>query len=117
VTSRNLVRAFVLLWWTVGLVLLVASLRTLKGGFAAKPPSPVTVLALVEAASAVLFLIPKTLRLGAAGLLLTLGVAFVVHLLLGEPRWDLLVYAAAVLFVAVHGALPKAQWRAAALHG
>lgn len=116
-TSRNVLRAFVLLWWTVGVVLLVGSLRTLQECLVSKHPSPVAALAAVEAVSALLFLVPKTLRFGAAGLLLTLAVAFTAHLFLPQLRWDLLVYAAAVLFVSVHGALPKTPWRAAALHG
>ena len=33
------------------------------------------------------------------------------HLALGEWRGDLLVYAAAVAFVAVHGPITPAQWR------
>jgi hypothetical protein len=115
--SRNLVRVFVLLWWTVGVVLLWVSLRTLQEDLVRQHPSPVALLALLEAVSAALFLFPKTLRLGAAGLLFTLGIAFLVHLFLHQLRWDLLVYAAAVLFVAVHGALPKAEWREATLHG
>jgi len=32
---------------------------------------------------------------------------------LHEFRWDLLIYAAAVLFVAVHGPLTPEQWRRA----
>jgi uncharacterized membrane protein YphA (DoxX/SURF4 family) len=115
--SRNLLRAFVLLWWTVGVVLLVGSLQTLQESLGPKHHSPVALLAGVEAVSALLFLIPKTLRLGATGLLLTLAVAFTVHLFLRQFHWDLLLYAAAVLFVAIRGALPKAQWKEAALHG
>ena len=116
-TTRSVVRAFMFLWWTVGAVLLWASVRTLQEGLAAKPPSPVALLALLEATSALLFLLPKTMRLGAIGLVLTLGVAFVVHLVVGHARWDLLVYAAAVSFVAVHGPLPETPSRVAALHG
>jgi hypothetical protein len=115
--SRNLLRAFVVLWWTVGVALLVGSLQTLRQGLVPNHPSPVALLAAVEAVSALLFLVPRTLRLGAAGLLLTLAVAFAVHLFLRQLRWDLLVYAATVFFVAVHGTLPKAQWKEAALHG
>lgn len=60
-----------------------------------------------------LFIVPKTMRLGAAGLLLTLSVALVAHLFLGQFRADLLLYAVAVAFVAVHGSLSAEQWRRA----
>jgi hypothetical protein len=40
-------------------------------------------------------------------------VAFGFHAMRHEFRWDLLVYAAAVLFVAVHGSLTGPQWAAA----
>jgi hypothetical protein len=115
VPSRSLLRAFVFLWWTVGLALLVGSVQTLLGGLSAKHHSPVALLAGVEAVSAILFLLPQTLRVGAAGLLLTLGVAFVAHLFMKQFRWDLLLDAAAVAFVAVHGTLSKPQWREASL--
>jgi hypothetical protein len=110
--SRSLLRGFVCLWWTVGVVLLVASLQTLA---AAKHHSPVVLLAGVEALAALAFLIPKTLRLGAAGLLLTLGVALVVHFLMHQYRWELLLDASAVAFVAIHGTLSKQQWKEVAL--
>jgi hypothetical protein len=111
VPSRSLLRAFVALWWTVGLVLLAESIRTLQMALGPKPYPPLAVLAGLEAASAFLFLFPRTLRLGAAGLLLTLGFAVVAHGFLREARLDLLLYAAAVAFVAVHGRLSGAQWK------
>lgn len=117
VPSRSLLRAFVFLWWTVGLVLLIFSVRTLLGTLAANHHSPLALLACVEAVSALLFLLPQTLRVGAVGLLLTLGVAFIAHLFMKEFRWDLLLDAAAVTFVAVHGTLSGPQWREAALSG
>jgi hypothetical protein len=40
--------------------------------------------------------------LGAVLLLLTLGIAFVIHAVRGEWRGDLLVYVAGVLLVALH---------------
>ncbi len=113
--SRRLLRAFVLLWWSIGLVLLIASVRTVQGGLGHH--SPVVLLAAVEAVAAVLFLVPRTLRVGAAGLLLTLAVAVLVHLAMHQVRWDLLLYASGVYFVAVHGSLSGPQWRALALRG
>jgi hypothetical protein len=113
-TGRSLLRAFLLLWWTVGLLLLVGSVQTLHGALAPKHQhSPLALLAALEALAAVLFLIPKTLLWGAIGLLLSLGVAFVAHLFLHQLRWDLLVDSVVVFFVAVHGTLSPSQWREA----
>jgi hypothetical protein len=111
--SRNLLRAFMVLWWTAALLLLVGSLQTLSGALKSTHEGPLVVLAAVEAVSAVLFLLPPTLRVGAGGLLLCLAVAFLVHLHLHEFRWDLLFYAATVYFVAVHGPLSRPQWEKA----
>ena len=102
---RNLVRAFFLLWYVLGAGLLIGSILTVRSalGTAHGPNPHIALLGGVEAVAALLFLIPRTLRLGAAGLLLTLGVAFLLHAVHQQFRWDLLVYAAAVIFVAVHG--------------
>lgn len=110
---RGLVRAFVAQWWTAGVLLLVWSVQTAQTALAAgRGHNPqVAVLGLVEAAAAVLFLIPRTVRLGAAALVLTLGVGLVAHALQGEFRGDLLFYGAAVLFVAVHGPVPLSWLR------
>jgi uncharacterized membrane protein YphA (DoxX/SURF4 family) len=75
------------------------------------PDPHLVLLGAVEAVSALLFLIPRTSRWGAAGLLLTLLVAWAAHAFLHEVRWDLLVYAAAVTFVAVHGPLSRDNWK------
>lgn len=61
----------------------------------------IAVLAAVEAIGALLFLVPRTLRLGAALLLLTIAAAAAMHATAGELRIDLLVYAAGVWLVAV----------------
>lgn len=111
--SRKLLRAFVALWWTVGLLLLLASLQTLHAALGPKAQLPLVLLAAVEGASALLFLVPRTLRLGAAGLLVTLATAFVAHLVLHQLRWDLLLDGAAVAFVAMHGTPSGAQWKQA----
>ncbi|HMK72332.1 MAG TPA: hypothetical protein VK454_03280 [Myxococcaceae bacterium] len=111
--SRSLVRSFVALWWVLGGALMVGSIQTILDGLDGKHGVNPHLVALgsVEAVAALLFLIPATLRIGAAGLLLTFAVAFGVHVSLHQFRWDLLIYAAAVLFVAVHGTLTSAQWR------
>ena len=112
---RPLLRAFLALWLLTGIVLLVASLTTVRaalwGGRAVHPH--LALLGGVEALAAALFLVPRALRVGAVALLATLAVAVAVHAALGEWRGDLVVYAAAVAFIAVHGPLTGAQWRAA----
>jgi hypothetical protein len=49
------------------------------------------------------------MRIGAAGLLGTFAVAFLSHAIQHEFRVELLVFAAAVLFVAVHGPVSPNQ--------
>lgn len=94
----RLVRAFLALWWTTGVAVLYLSALTLRLALQ-RGDHHVVLLAGVEAVSALLFLLPWTMRPGAAGLLLTFAVAMAVH----GPRADLLVYTAIVVFVAVHG--------------
>jgi hypothetical protein len=59
--------------------------------------------------AAVLFLVPRTMRFGAIGLLLTFFIALTVHALEGELNADLLLYAVGCIFVLVHGPV---SWRA-----
>jgi hypothetical protein len=61
----------------------------------------------------VLFRVPRAMRVGAAGLLGAIATALGVHTALGQWRGDLLVYGAAVAFLAMHGPLTHSQWRAA----
>ncbi|HKW51011.1 MAG TPA: hypothetical protein VJQ53_04690 [Candidatus Eisenbacteria bacterium] len=63
-------------------------------------------LGTVEAIGAVLFLLPWTLRVGAALLLLTICIAAAVHTVGGHWRIDLLIYAAGVWLVSTHRAAP-----------
>ncbi|MGE5175796.1 MAG: hypothetical protein ACM3JJ_05410 [Hyphomicrobiales bacterium] len=109
---RNLVRAFLFLWWTLGVALLVLSVGTLAHAIhgAGLMSHHVALLAFVETVSALAFLVPATNRYGAAGLLLVFAVAMLLHGGMHEFRWDLLVYGAAVIFVAVHGPLTREQW-------
>ena len=113
--SRRLVLSFVILWWTLGIVLLVLSIRTAQAGIASRGSMVphAALLGVLEAIAALLFLIPRTLRGGAAGLLFTIAVAFLLHAFRHQVRWDLLVYAAAVIFVWVHGPVTWKQLRAA----
>ena len=110
---RSLVRAFVIQWWTVGMLLLVWSAQTAYRAIqAGQGHSPhVALLGVLEALAAVLFLLPWTMRFGAVGLLFTFAVAFFAHAVQHEFRGDLLLYAAVVSFVAVHGAVPLAWLR------
>jgi uncharacterized membrane protein YphA (DoxX/SURF4 family) len=105
---RGLVRAFVLQWWTAGILLFVWSVQTarraVEAGGGHNPH--VMLLGVIEAVSAILFLIPRTMKIGAAGLLTTFAIAFAVHAAQGQFRGDLILYAAVVVFVAVHGAVP-----------
>ena len=95
--------SFVVLHITLGLMLGIGGAAT--AWMASGPHAAhLTLLGTGEAMAAVLFLLPRTLRLGALGLLLSCAVAFVVHAVMGQWRGDLVVYMAAVLFVGAHGA-------------
>jgi uncharacterized membrane protein YphA (DoxX/SURF4 family) len=103
---RRLVCAFVALWWTLGLVLLWLSVRTViqaAGSGVSHEDLHAVILGSIEAIAAVLFLIPPTMRVGGIGLLLTFAIAFLVHTTRGQFAAPLLIYAAGVLFVIVHG--------------
>jgi uncharacterized membrane protein YphA (DoxX/SURF4 family) len=63
-----------------------------------------TLLAGWEFAGAILLLIPRTLKVGGLALLVVLIPSFVVHLTRGEWEPQLLIYAAGVWLVMVHGA-------------
>jgi hypothetical protein len=114
--SVMLVRAFVVQWWTTGIVLLYLSLRTVYAGLAGGRghDAHLVVVGAIEAVAAVLFLIPRTLRIGAAGLLMVFALVLLIHALRLQFRGDIVIYAAAVLFVAVHGSVPKLWLRARA---
>jgi uncharacterized membrane protein YphA (DoxX/SURF4 family) len=105
--QRSLVRAFLALYIIVGLTVLVGSIETVLAAYHGQIRSPDRVHALVlgsfETVAALVFLIPRTMRAGAAALLVIFLLAFVIHAGRGDAHLDLLVYAAAVLFVRVHG--------------
>ena len=96
--------AFVALHLTLGLVILLESARTLVHALGA-PAHHVNLglLASVETIAAVLFLWPRTLRIGGYTLVAIFLVALVTHGLRGEFPAALLVYAAATLYVTLHG--------------
>jgi hypothetical protein len=102
VTESNRIRpAFVIFHLILGLALLWSSVHTLLH----LGPTDVhaRIIGSIEAVGAVAFLIPRTLRFGGPLLLLSLVGAILVHAGLGEWRPDLLVYAAGVALVTVHG--------------
>ena len=110
--SRALMRAFLALWVITGVVLFYGSVMTAREGLRSGGHSGphLVLLGGVEAAAALIFLVPRAMRWGAAGLLLTIGVAFAVHAAMGQFRGDLVLYAATVTFVMVHGPLTRDQF-------
>ena len=109
---QRLMRAFLFLWLATGVVLLYGSVETVRSALGPWHPNPhLVILGSVEAAAAVLFLLPTWMRIGAIGLLSTIVVAFAVHGVLHEFRGDLLLYAAAVSFISIHGPLTREQIR------
>jgi len=94
-------RIFIVFHVALGVVILYgAGMLALRDGFG---NVHIRLMGAVEAVGAALFLIPGTLRTGAWLLLLTIVAAFAFHASLGEWRGDLVVYAAGVSLVAVHG--------------
>jgi hypothetical protein len=107
----QLARAFFVLWWMLGIVLFVLSVRTVRLALGFHHDPHALVLGAIEAVAALVFLIPKTMRVGGTALLLVLALAAVFHTLRGEFAGPLLVDAAGVLFIMVHGAIsPRALW-------
>src|SRR5262244_148235 len=101
VDSRHLRHAFLLFHLVLGTALLWGSVHTVLH---LGPDDPHALLiGTIEAVAAAAFLMRRTMRIGAGALLLLLALAFVRHGARGEWRPDLLVYAAGVLLVGVHG--------------
>ena len=113
---RSLVRAFLALYVTLGAIVLIESIDTVvaasNGAFHGHDRIHALVLGSFEIVAAALFLIPRTMRWGAAGLLVVFALAFAIHAIDGQPPLDLLVFAAGVLFVRVHG-VTGYRWSAA----
>jgi len=108
-TSKGIARAFFVLWWTLGVLLVVYSVQTAWHALAAGRDGIVihiAILASVEAIAGLLFLVPKTMRAGGACLLAVFAVAFVLHGRKGEFASQLLLYGVGVNFVMVHGRVP-----------
>jgi hypothetical protein len=63
----NIARAFLALWWTLGILVVMYSVQTIWQALAAGRVGidvHVTVLAAVEVIAGLLFLFPKTMRAG-----------------------------------------------------
>lgn len=98
---ERLRRAFVAFHLVLGLALLWGSIHTVL--HLGPNDLHARLIGSLEALGAIAFLVPRSLRFGAATLLLTLVLAAALHAVRGEWRPDLLVYAAGVLLVAAHG--------------
>jgi hypothetical protein len=107
VSDRKLSRAFAILYLTLGLVVAIQSLNTvaqaIRGAMPAGDRHHALILGGLETLAAVLFLIPRTMRLGAHALLVIFALAFALHAARGDVAWPLLAYGAAVFFVRTHG--------------
>lgn len=99
--SERVRRVFLVFHVILGLALLWGSVHTVL--HLAPADGHARIIGSIEAVGAVAFLVPRTLRFGAALLLLTLVGAMFVHAARGEWRPDLLVYTAGVVLVTVHG--------------
>jgi hypothetical protein len=106
--EQNTARAFLALWWTLGILLVAYSVQTAWHSLAASSGIDVhvAILASAEAIAGLLFLMPKTMRAGGVCLLAVFALALVLHGMKGEFESQLLIYAVAVSFVMVHGPIP-----------
>jgi hypothetical protein len=90
--NRNTARAFLALWWTLGILLVAYSVQTSWLSLAASSGIDVhvAILASTEAIAGLLFLIPKTMRAGGVCLLAVFTLALVLHGRKGEFEGQLL---------------------------
>ena len=107
--SRHLVRAFFALWWILGILLVAYSVQAAWQALQSGTDGAslhVAALASVEAVAALLFLVPSTMRVAGACLLAVFALAFALHAARGEFASQLVLYAAGVTFIVVHGRVP-----------
>jgi uncharacterized membrane protein YphA (DoxX/SURF4 family) len=102
--AQQIRRAFMLFHAVLGLGLLIMGHNTLFHALHERGFGYLTLVAGLEFVGAILLLIPRTLKLGGVALLVTLIPGFIIHLTRGEWELQLLIYAAGVWFVMVHGA-------------
>ena len=104
---RSLVRAFLALYVTLGVVVVIQSVQTVvsayRGFFTGHEQLLALILGSLETIAAILFLIPRTMRIGAYSLVTIFALAFFLHAHAGQPNFALLVYLAGTLFVLMHG--------------
>ena len=114
VPPRGLAVAYLVFWLVLGGVLLVGSARTLlaalHGGHGPAHVQP-ALLAGLAMVGALLFLVPRTLRLGGVILLVTFGLALGTHQREHPIPGRLLLCVAATVFVVAHGPVPMAWLR------
>jgi hypothetical protein len=101
VSPRQLRHAFLLFHLVLGAALLWGSVHTVL--HLGPSDRHALLIGTIEAVAAAAFLLRRTMRIGAGVLVAVLGLAFLIHATRGEWRPDLLVYAAGVLLVGVHG--------------
>ena len=104
-------QSFTVLHVALGLILVVEGTLTLVHALSVHHDSHPVAFGTVEAMAALLFIWPRTIRLGGCILFCAFLIAAVVHLLRGEFPSEHLVYAVAALFVMIHGS----GWRSS--HG
>lgn len=103
--SKSFGRSFVVFRFILGLVVFLQSVNTVlrasSGHIVGALRSHLTILAVVEALAALLFLVPKTAKVGGGILLVVFAVVLAIHGVQGELT--LFVYAAGVILVMVEG--------------
>ena len=108
-------RSAMLLHIVLGLILAVEGVIILVRGLRIEHDSLLVAFGAVELISAALFIWPRTVRIGACGLICASLVAAVFHIIEGEFPSEHLVAVVAVALATVHSAgLPSGYGRAAA---
>ena len=96
-------RSSVTLHLALGLILAIEGVLTLIHAFSAHEDVYLLAFAAIEVIGALLFIWPRTIRIGGCLLVCTFVIAALVHLVRGQFPSEHLVYAVAVLFVMIHG--------------
>lgn len=111
IPPRGVVIAYLFFWMALGLALAVSSAGTLLAALTGAQGSGQVQRALqsgVELVASILFLVPRTLRLGGVILLIAFGVALSAHAREHRVPGRLLLAIAATVFVVSHGPVPSA---------
>jgi len=109
VVDLSVFRSSVTLHIALGLILAVEGVLMLVHAVAAHHDPHLLAFAAIQGIAALLFIWPRTMRIGGCVLVCAFVIAAVVHLLRGEFPSEHLVYAVAVLFVMIHGSGRRAQ--------